>query len=130
MTCETDGIDEITVKPIAIGFRFSHTLKFEDVNGDPPPGLDFTEAERVIGQFRRSEKDSGEPYATVDTEDGTIIVVDEQTISFVIPKEKTQAIPPNRAVVVDFAWSDGSNWYPIPIRIAWPVVDPVTIPPV
>lgn len=122
--------DEVTVQPITVGYRFGHSLKFLAENGvDPAPGLDLTTAQRVYGQFRKSEKDEGEPYATVDTGDGTLSVVDANTVSFFITAEKTRNIPPGKAVWVDFAWFDGANWYPIPVRIGWPVRDPVTVPP-
>lgn len=121
--------EEVVVQPIIVGFRFGHALRFLDESGLDVAGLSLTNALRVYGQFRRSAKNEGDPYAVVDTQDGTLEVVDDNTISFSISKDRTEKIPPGKAVWVDFAWFDGVSWHPIPVQIGWPVLSPVTVPP-
>jgi hypothetical protein len=74
----------ITLAPIVKGYRFAFTLNFVDAQGAPPPGFDLAAATRVMGQFRAAREDTGAPLATVDSADGSLTVVDANTISFTI----------------------------------------------
>lgn len=119
----------IAVKPITVGYAFSFSLDFTAPGGGAPAGFDLTTAQRVYGEFRARPIDTGAPLAAIDTADGTLVVVDANTISFSIPAAKTAAMIPGKAVWLDFARRDAGVWSPIPVRIAWPVQDAVTIPP-
>jgi hypothetical protein len=119
----------VAVKPITVGYRFEFSLRFTSAAGEAPPGFDLSTAERIRGEFRKSASNEGEPYAVVDSSEGTLSVVDATTISFSIPKEKTALMPAGKPVWVDFARRDAGEWSPIPVQIGWPVRDPITKPP-
>lgn len=119
----------ITLAPIVKGYRFAFTLNFIDTQGASPAGFDLVAATRVMGQFRVSREDAGAPLATVDTADGSLTVVDANTISFTIPSSATKAMTAGQPAWVDFARLVAGDWRHIPVIVAWPVIDPVTIPP-
>jgi len=122
-------MQQIYVKPIVRGYPFAFSLRFVDAAGEPIPGFDLSAASRVRGEFRRSVEDNGTPYAAVDTAvAGTLIVVDANTIALTISAANTANFA-TKAAWVDFARLDGGVWSLIPVRIAWPVEDPVTNPP-
>ncbi len=119
----------ITLAPIVKGYSFSFALNFIDADGAPPAGFDLTAATRVMGQFRPAREDAGPPLATVDTADGSLTINDAHSISFTIPASATAAMTGGQPAWVDFAWRVAEDWRHIPVIIAWPVIDPVTIPP-
>lgn len=112
----------VAVKPITVGYRFEFSLRFTNAAGEAPPGFDLSTAERIRGEFRKSASNEGEPYAVVDSDEGTLSVVDATT-------EKTALMPAGKPVWVDFARRDAGEWSPIPVQIGWPVRDPITKPP-
>lgn len=119
----------LTLAPIVKGYRFDFALNFIDAEGAPPAGFDLASATRVLGQFRAARNAADAPLATVDTADGSLAVVDANTISFTIPANVTATMTPGQPAWVDFAWRVAGDWRHIPVIIAWPVIDPVTIPP-
>jgi hypothetical protein len=121
-------MQQIYVKPIVRGYPFAFSLRFVDAAGEPIPGFDLSTASRVRGEFRKSAEDSGTPYAVVDTVGGTLSVVDANTIALTISAANTANFV-TKAAWIDFARLDGSVWSLVPVRIAWPVEDPVTNPP-
>lgn len=119
----------ISLAPIVKGYRFAFTLNFVDTQGAAPPGFDLAAATRVMGQFRVARDDTGAPLATVDSADGSLTVVDANTISFTIPASATATMTPGQPAWVDFARLVADDWRHIPVIVPWPVIDPVTIPP-
>lgn len=119
----------VTLAPIVVGYRFAFTLAFTGADDAPLTGFDLLTATRVMGQFRKSREDDGPPLATVDTQDGSLAIVNAQTMSFILPKESTAGMTAGQPAWVDFARLDGGVWSHIPVLIGWPVIDPVTIPP-
>lgn len=119
----------LSLAPIVKGYRFAFALNFIDAEGAPPPGFDLASATRVMGQFRAARNAADALLATVDTADGSLTVVDANTISFTIPANATATMTPGQPAWVDFAWLVADDWRHIPVIIAWPVIDPVTIPP-
>jgi hypothetical protein len=119
----------LTLAPIVVGYQFAFTLGFTGADGAPPPGLDLSTASRVLGQFRKSREDDGAPLAAVDTQNGSLTIVNAHTISFVLSKESTAVMNAGQPAWVDFARLDNGVWSHIPVLIGWPVIDPVTIPP-
>lgn len=119
---------KITVSPIKRGFRFGASLRFTGPNGAALSGFDLTTADRIKAQFRRAmdEASTVPALATIDTNDGSIDVVNATTLSFTLTAEQTAAFP--AAAWVDFIRLDGNVWTPIPVAIQWPVQGVVTRP--
>lgn len=120
---------QLTLAPIVVGYRFAFTLGFTAADGGPLNGFDLTTATRVMGQFRKSREDDGVPLATIDTQDGSLTIVNAHSLSFVLSKESTAGMVAGQPAWIDFARLDADGWSHIPVLIAWPVIDPVTIPP-
>ena len=86
----------LTLAPIVKGYRFDFALNFIDAEGAPPAGFDLASATRVLGQFRAARNAADAPLATVDTADGSLAVVDANTISFTIPANVTATMTPGQ----------------------------------
>jgi hypothetical protein len=78
--------EQLTLAPIVVGYRFAFTLGFTGADGSPLSGFDLSTATRVMGQFRKSREDNGVPLATVDTQDGSLTIVNAHSLSFVLSK--------------------------------------------
>jgi hypothetical protein len=116
------------LSPIRPGYAFSHDLSFCRKDSTDL-GFSFLSFQRVYGQFRREANKNSTLLATVDTNNNTLVVVNDSTLRIVLNAEATQAFPPGVPAWIDFALKNDTEWGYVPVLISWPVVDTVTIPP-
>lgn len=117
---------KITVRPVVIGYDFSHALEFASPTGGSPSGFpDLTTAARIVGQFRATIDAVGAPLATVDTANSSLQAILAYALQFEVGKAATANFPIS-GVFLDFARLDGTEWTPLPVVLRWPVRLPVT----
>jgi len=120
---------KIVLDPIRPGYAFAFTLNFTGPDGAALAGFDLTAATRIRAEFRAQISDAGAPLATIDTQDGSIVVVDANSLTFTLSAAATASLTPGKPAWVDFTRLAGGQWAVFTPPIPWPVTDTVTNPP-
>jgi hypothetical protein len=115
----------IIVQPIVIGDPATRGIRFVAPGTSNPPSWmeSLLTAAQIKGQFRDLPEVTTTLLATCSTADGTIIVVDQNTLLFSVAD--TSKFPTSGAYI-DFHRLDGGVWSPLPVMLRWPVRETTT----
>lgn len=122
---------QTAVTPIIVGFPFKENISFVDTAGAPLANFDLTTATRLFGQARVAAGANNPVLATFDSgkHPQNLSLINANTFSFSLTSEETSKLRGVPSIWIDFAREDLDVWSLLPGQVQWPVLLPITAPP-